>query len=173
VAIVACSVILISAAVAQDGMMKPPFGTPEDSKYASDLWKALQQADLIGPNAVNGVLSKGNAPHGAVVETTSKSISVNRHRGAVHVKRNYGGTPAEAAGMRNQSLMAITVMFQREDGYDSDNNNWFWAKYMPDGTLDKGPKDMPLAGRVAKGMNMGCISCHANAPGNDYLFLDQ
>lgn len=153
--------------------MMPPFGTPEEAAYAKDLWTALQEADLIGTNAVNGVLSKGNAPHGAVVETTSKNIRVKGHSGAVHVKRNYGGTPAEAAKMRRESLMAITVMFQREQGYDSDNDNWFWAKYMPDGSLDKGPKDMPLAGRVAKGMAMGCIACHSNAPGGDYLFLEQ
>ena len=173
VAVFACGLVLTPTALAQDGMMKPPFGTPEETKYAAGLWKALQKADLIGPNAVNGVLSQGKAPHGAVVEATSKNIRFKGHLGAVHVKRNYGGTPAEAAKMRTQSLMAITVMFQREQGYDSDNDNWFWAKYMPDGSLDKGPNDMPLAGRVAKGMDMGCIACHSKAEGGDYLFLDQ
>jgi len=38
--------------------------------------------------------------------------------------------------------------------------------------LDKETKDMKLAGRVAKGMPQGCISCHANARGGDYLFVN-
>jgi hypothetical protein len=58
----------------------------------------------------------------------------------------------------NQYLGAITVMYQRKEGYDPENNNWFWAKYKPDGSLDKNPKGMALAGRVAKGMPQGCIA---------------
>ena len=63
-------------------------------------------------------------------------------------------------------------MFQREDGYDSDNQNWFWAKFTPDGGLDKNPKGMMLAGRVAKGKPKGCIACHTAAPGGDYIFTN-
>jgi len=36
--------------------------------------------------------------------------------------------------------------------------------------LDKNPKGMQLAGRVAKGAEKGCIACHGSAPGDDYLF---
>ncbi|MFK8033377.1 MAG: hypothetical protein AB8B94_04455 [Hyphomicrobiales bacterium] len=42
-------------------------------------------------------------------------------------------------------------MFKREDGYDAENKNWFWVKYFPDASLDKNPKEMELAGRIAKG----------------------
>jgi hypothetical protein len=31
---------------------------------------------------------------------------------------------------------------------------------------------MSLAGRVAKGMDMGCIACHKGAKDNDYLFFN-
>ena len=55
--------------------------------------------------------------------------------------------------------------------YDPDNQNWFWAKYLPNGSLDKNPKGMQLAGRVAKGADAGCIACHAGADGGDYMFL--
>jgi hypothetical protein len=61
-------------------------------------------------------------------------------------------------------------MFRREAGYDEDNQNWFWAKFLPDGTLDKNPKGMMLAGQVAKGADVGCIACHSNAGGDDYVF---
>ncbi len=39
-----------------------------------------------------------------------------------------------------------------------------------DGTIKKNPKGMLLAGRVAKGMDKGCISCHSQAGGEDFLF---
>ncbi len=67
-------------------------------------------------------------------------------------------------------LKAITVMFKRERGYDADNRNWFWAKFKPDGSLDKNPKGVALAGRVMKGANKGCIACHKSAPGGDMVF---
>ena len=51
---------------------------------------------------------------------------------------------------RLKHLGAVTVMFRREAGYDAQNKNWFWAKYLPDGSLDKNPNGMQLAGRVAK-----------------------
>ena len=63
--------------------------------------------------------------------------------------------------------------YQRESGYDSDNEDWFWAKYMPDGSLavkSKMGMKIRLAGRVAKGKSEGCIACHHGAPGGDYVF---
>ena len=36
-------------------------------------------------------------------------------------------------------------------------------KYDLDGTISKNNKDMALAGRVAKGMDMGCIACNRAA----------
>ena len=65
-------------------------------------------------------------------------------------------------------LGAITVMFRREAGYDDDNADWFWAKFLPDGSLDKNAMGGSLAGRVAKGMDTGCIACHSGE--DDYVF---
>ena len=39
-------------------------------------------------------------------------------------------------------------------------------------TVMKNPKNMYLAGRVAKGMSMRCISCHSNADGGDFHFIN-
>ena len=70
----------------------------------------------------------------------------------------------------NKYLGAFTVMYKRP-GYDPDNSDWFWAKYLPDGSLDKNPKGMQLAGRVAKvDPPAGCIGCHSAAPGGDMVF---
>lgn len=57
-------------------------------------------------------------------------------------------------------LKAVTVMFEREAGCDADNQDWFWVKYKPDGSLDTNAAGMQLAGRVAKGRPEGCIACH-------------
>lgn len=62
-------------------------------------------------------------------------------------------------------------MFKREKNYDAENLDWFWVKYNPQGKLFKNPKGIPLAGRVAKGVNTaGCIACHEGAPGKDMVF---
>ena len=60
---------------------------------------------------------------------------------------------------------SITVMYRREQGYDPANQNWFWGKYNPDGSLQTTPEGMPLAGRAA-----GCINCHSAAEGGDYVY---
>lgn len=58
-------------------------------------------------------------------------------------------------------------MFKRETGYDRENLDWFWAKYMPDGSLDKNPKGRKLAGRIGKDGSGGCIVCHKAIGGSD------
>jgi len=106
-----------------------------------------------------------------MLETFYSEATVNGYTGAVVLKRNFGPegvTTDQVMAEPGKHLGAITVMFQREAGYDSDNNDWFWVKYLPDGSLDKNPKGMKLAGRVAKGMDVGCIACHSNE--DDYLF---
>lgn len=67
---------------------------------------------------------------------------------SVIVKENYDA---------NKTLMALTVMF-KEDGYDPANNDWFYAKYAPNGTIQ-------VEGKVK-----ACIDCHAKVKDNDYIF---
>lgn len=84
----------------------------------------------------------------------------NPPNGSVVVKENYSP---------DKKLMAITVM-QRSAGYDPEHGNWYYAKYLPDGTIDKTPpemKSMPVAGKFSM-----CIDCHGGAGGDDYLFFN-
>jgi len=156
--------------------MGPPMGSSEDIDDANQLWAALEKANLAGPRAVTLKPYKGMPPHGAVLEVTHRNLSVNGHRGIAIVKRNYGGpgvSVASVAANRGKFLKAVTVMYKREAGYDADNQDWFWAKYKPDGTLhvkEKMGMKIALAGRVAKGKPEGCIACHQGAPGGDYVF---
>ena len=157
------------AAMAQD----MPFGTPVETDYAADLWSVLEEMDLAGDGAITIFPYQGMPPHGAMLSTVYTEATVNGHTGTLVVKNNYGPQGVSADQILSdpsKHLGALTVMFKREDGYDSDNANWFWAKYLPDGSLDKNPKGMELAGRVAKGMDAGCIACHQGAAGGDYLF---
>jgi len=50
-------------------------------------------------------------------------------------------------------LGAAKVRFCREAGFDPENLDWYWAKYLPDGSLDVNAAGMVLDGRVARGMD--------------------
>jgi len=150
-----------------------PFGDDQSVAYAGKLWETMGALNLTGDNAILSFPYEGTDPHGMMLETFYLKATIDGHTGALVVKRNYGpaGVEAEAVLMDPaKHLGAVTVMFKREAGYDEDNQNWFWAKYLPDGSLDKNPKGMMLAGKVAKGADKGCIACHTGAPGDDYVF---
>lgn len=150
-----------------------PFGGPDSTAYAAELWATLEDAGLAGPGYLVSKPYEGQHPHGAVLDTVEQEITVDGHSGIAIIKRNYGGEGISVAGVADAPgkwLKSVTVMYRREKGYDPDNRDWFWAKYSPDGTLNKNPKGMALAGRVAKGMDAGCIACHAGAPGGDMVY---
>ncbi|TCK17716.1 cytochrome P460 [Thiogranum longum] len=158
--------------------MGPPMGSSTDVADSQDLWKALQSAHLVGPQAEKSSPYMGTPPHGKVLETLHQQISVNGHSGIAIVKRNYNGPDVSISNVdanRAKYLKAVTVMFKREAGYDPEDKDWFWAKYTPDGGLhvkEKMGMKIKLAGRVAKGKPEGCISCHRGAPGGDFVFAN-
>ena len=150
-----------------------PFGGKSSVRFAEKLWQALQGRGLVGQGAIHSKPYRGQHPHGAVLDTIEGPVTVGGHTGVAIVKRNYGGDNVSTANVAtdpNAYLKAITVMYKRESGYDGDNQDWFWAKYLADGSLDKNPAGMQLAGRVAKGKPAGCIACHTAAPGGDMVF---
>jgi len=152
---------------------KPPFGGPADTSYASNLWKALVSAHLVGPNTIISYPYKGRPPHGKYLEMMKSNVTVRGRDGTVLVKKNYGGKDIDDEDiLENHAkfLKSITVMFKREAGYDPKDKDWFWVKYAPNGSILKNPKGMSLAGRVAKGASQGCIACHGIAPGGDFVY---
>ncbi|VAX00306.1 hypothetical protein MNBD_GAMMA22-101 [hydrothermal vent metagenome] len=173
--------ILLASCSSMGGMkMKPPMGSAQDVTDANNVWQALKSVNLVGNNRKKSHPYKGQHPHGAVLETLHETITVDGHTGLAIVKRNYGGkgiSNASVAQNRTKYLKAVTVMFKRESGYNSDNEDWFWAKYKTNGGLHvkemKNGMKIKLAGRVAKGMPSGCISCHKAAGGGDYVFADK
>ena len=149
------------------------FGNQEDQDYAALVWAVMEQAKLAGDGAIMSFPYEGIEPHGLMLETFYTDATIEGHTGELIVKKNYGpeGVSADEVLMDpKKHLGSYTIMFRREAGYDSDNQDWFWAKYLPDGSLDQNPAGRLLAGRVAKGADAGCIACHVNAGGDDYVF---
>lgn len=169
--IIGISLYWIGSAFAQ----QPPFSGPEDVAFAGKIWKALEENRLIGPKRFKAMPYQTPPPHGHFVESIDGQISIDGREGIVIVKKNFGKTKEETrqqiADDPDQYMTSITVMFKREEGYDPDNKDWFWAKYYTDGSLFKNPKGMELAGRVAKGSDKACIACHVAAPGKDYVYI--
>jgi len=71
--------------------------------------------------------------------------------GTIVVKENIGN---------DNKLKALTVMYKVE-GFNPENGDWFWAKYIPKGKVDK-------SGKVT-----GCIGCHTSVEDNDYIFVHE
>lgn len=165
----AAAALAATGAMAQDA----PFGSEADAAYAALLWDVMVAERLVGENVLMAFPYEGTDPHGMMLETFYTRATVDGHEGALIVKRNYGPEGVsvdEILGDPAGHLGAVTVMFQRAAGYDDETGNWFWVKYLPDGSLDKTPDGIGMAGLVGKGMDEGCIACHAGAGGEDMIF---
>ncbi len=164
--VVACKSGNMDDGGVKGGMMKMPFGGAEDMDRASSLWSRMANyRNWSSPVGLEG-FQKGRSPHGKYLKYYVNGIARSNPNapGAIVVKENY-------MAKMSDSLGAITVM-EKIPGYDAENKDWFWVKYMKDGSVAKNGKQMSLAGRVAKGMSKGCIACHGNAGGGDYLFIN-
>jgi hypothetical protein len=144
-----------------------PFGSSSDVAYGDKLWKQLEEK---GYNSTPSVLFEGSTPHGQVVEVLEGKIDGK----TVLLKRNYRGEGITVEAVekdRAAYLKAITVMAKREAGYDTEDQDWFYAQYKPDGSYVKKMGMIPIVGRVAKGIdNENCISCHMASPTGDFRF---
>jgi hypothetical protein len=172
------SFFIISPLVAKEEAVA---GTSADIAYAQKLWNEMSDERLVGRNPkLLEPFFGGAKPHGMILEIAYQNIEVDGHEGFVVVKKNYNGEGVSVEAVKQQRdkfLSSLTIMYQRENGYDEDNQNWFWVKYKPDGSLFSKQVDgqpLSLAGRLIKGAtreeNRGCIYCHASAGGGDYIF---
>jgi hypothetical protein len=108
-------------------------GTPYQEEWR--MWPGTQ------------ALYEGTEPHGMLLTTYLNATALDALTGSTGplpdgsmvVKENY---------MPDSTLAAITVMYA-VDGYDPEANDWFWAKFQPDGSVD-------AAGRVES-----CQECHS------------
>lgn len=156
---------ITSAPAAEDD-----YGDKQDVAFAKQVWKAM---DGYQDWRLTTALFKGASPHGKLVRLYSTWITVDKQIYPIIVKDNYGGrgmTEEKVAEDPATWHRGVTVMVQRERGYDKDGMDWFYAKY-DDGEIAKNPEGKLLAGRVGKGEKRGgCVSCHSQAAGDDFLY---
>ena len=166
---------LIMMSVLSTAAIAAPFGNPEDVEFGNKLWSTMEENRIVGPKAFHPMPYETSPPHGNIVETLDGMIEIDGRNSIVIVKKNFGKidetTLEQVADSPDKYMTSITVMFKREKGYDTENKDWFWAKYTPSGELMKNPKNMALAGRVAKGSDKACIACHSAAPGDDFVYI--
>ncbi|MEM9456014.1 MAG: cytochrome P460 family protein [Myxococcota bacterium] len=147
----------------------PPFGGQEDVDLANELWMTIGGATQDYANwaqitGLEGVVDSA-APHADYAEIYINDVAEADDTfpdGSILVKENVTDEMGE-------NIDAVTIMVRR-DGYEPSAGDWFWAKYLPDGTLDMNANGVPLAGRVGLGGDMGCIPCHSGAMDDDFVF---
>lgn len=145
-----------------------PFGTAQDEARAHVLWKEMSGYRSWPSYPGLAGWQDGRSPHGKVlryyINRTAASHPEDPGYGSIIVKENFTA--------RDESTLAAVTVMKRIPGYDPQTHDWFWVKFDGQGNVMKNPMGVPLAGRVAKGMSKGCIACHTNAGGNDFLFVN-
>ena len=154
------------AAQAQSGRRQP--ARPAQS-FETRFWNWLQKAEYKSWAPVPGKTGDpypGESPHGAFLKMYLNRKAVGNFKelphGSILVKENYGKDA--------KTLMAVTVMYRAQKGYDPKNFDWYWVKYNADGTVARTPPDKgskPISGRF-----QSCISCHGEAGGGDFAFVN-
>lgn len=158
--------------MAEEPLSEEPFGGADDVRFAESLGLAIVDREEW---PMQSAVSEGGSPHGAFVKLYYNTVRIAGENYHVIVKDNYGGEDATLEAVASDPdgfFGAATVMVQRGEGYDPQDGNWFYVKYLPDGSIDLNAMGVPLAGRVGKGADSGCLPCHRAAEGEDYLFTN-
>ena len=137
----------------------------KQTAFAKEFWEYLQKVDYQEEwsrwPGQDQEFTEGTSPHGAFLKVyVNATVAGNLEDPPVKsiiIKENYD---------EDKELVAITPMYKVSEDYDPENDNWYWAKYKPDGTLFE--KDgIKISGKVK-----GCIECHSSAEGGDYIFTN-
>lgn len=139
--------------------------TPDE--FYQSFWKHLTKPESSykkwGSLTEKKGLRASQDPHGEFVQTFANKIAIEGHtslpNGAVLVAENYD---------KDKKLRDISVMY-RSKGADPQHNDWYWLKYLPDGSIARTSEKegkKPMAGKVAT----SCIECHSKAAGKDFVY---
>ncbi|MFT5139553.1 MAG: hypothetical protein ACI9H8_000944 [Lysobacterales bacterium] len=160
---------VISAAPLQ--AMEQSSGTAVDDAYAAKVYAYMVDNKLVGEGRIRSYPFEGGRPHGSIQEVVTTEAEIDGHKGRLIIKHNYGAedglTPkAVYAADHSENYEALTIMFQREEGYDPDNNDWFWAEYYASGEV------INFQGTNLSGRSPLCLSCHTPLGGKDREILN-
>ncbi|HVC93115.1 MAG TPA: cytochrome P460 family protein [Pirellulales bacterium] len=108
----------------------------------------------------------GEAPHGAFVKTYANAIAIKDTAALAHGSI----LVQEELDEDQKTLKSVSVMY-RVKGTDPDHFDWYWLRYLPDGTVAKQPGKQPAnqGGKPIAGKVASCIECHAKAGGDDLV----
>lgn len=172
--LIGCAVILLSRQFAPaqgsgSSRTSPPRATrpPTPEEFYQNFWNHLIRKE--SPYTKWGSLPKkeglreAKSPHGEFVRTTGNKTAADNPGtlpyGSIIVTENYGED--------QKTLNDITVMY-RVQGTDPQHGDWYWLKYLPDGSIARTSEKegkKAIAGKVAS-----CIECHSKAGGRDLVF---
>lgn len=173
--LIACGVFLLlrQPTSAQEGSgssrAAPPRATrpPTPDEFYASFWKHLNKPEtpyrkwesLPGKKD----LREGAAPHGEFVRTYANKTASGDPKslpyGSILVAENYDKD--------KKTLRDVSVMY-RSKGADPQHGDWYWLKYLPDGSIARTPEKegkKAIAGKVAS-----CIECHSKAEGKDLVY---
>ncbi len=149
-------------------------GTADDLKFMDKVIARMKDIRLWGgPKAIYGPFYAGVRPHGVILETSFTNAEIDGRSGELVVKRSFEHPEAETNTAKaladvqaspDQYLANYAIMYRREEGYQEAHNNWFYAEFDPKGEV------ITYEGEVLAGRSALCVSCHALAGGDDYLF---
>jgi len=148
---------------------KMPMQPNKNVAHAADVWSAAGSAykswTAATPKAV-----KGKRPHGAFIQVFYNSTAKTAigssgawPEGTVIVKDNYMPNAAK----NGPGMLAMVTIMQKESG------GWFWAKFHPNGTLDKTPAGAPMPNMPIAGYaKLKCIACHKQSASRDMVITE-
>lgn len=135
--------------------------TPEE--FYSSFWSFIVKKDAAY-NTWNVIKLETSAegvenPHSTTSQTYANKVAADDSKelpmGSILIREDYDA---------NRKRQSISVMYRIKD-YDKDHGNWYWIKYLENGTVARGSDNKPIAGKVAS-----CIECHGKASGKDFVF---
>ena len=130
----------------------------DDQERANEIWDEMNGYKSWGQISDFSGIQSSNSVHGSYVQVWINEIaesflsdstsSGQLPNGSLIVKEGYSDS-------NGSDISKITIM-KKIEGYDPNNNNWYWANFNPGGDL--GGKN---------GKEAFCYNCHAS--GQDYL----
>lgn len=138
-------------------------------EFADALWRFIVRPETpytkwatVPASKVDHTPEIGKA-HGGNAKIYANSTAMQNPssppQGSIFVIDDY----AEDGKTRNN----VSIMY-RAKGTDPDHNDWYWLRYLPNGSIartDDTPGAKPIAGKVKS-----CIECHEKAGGKDWVF---
>lgn len=132
-----------------DAVATPAAAEPTDAEI-----KTLAQTYIQDLKALNTELEPSGV-HGENVKTFLDEKALSAHQNKAFPFEN--GTLSFKESYNGGSVTRLYMM-QKIEGYDSANNDWFYAVMSPEGEVSQ-------RGKVAF-----CISCHAKARDRDFIY---